>query len=90
MNKDLIRIKCDRILLEKQPAFSKILNQRIQKIYDKYDEALGSQIDYMLLTAFMSEILTSYSGVISNIMVQIIQEVLSDDELSGDELDKLD
>lgn len=85
MNNDLIRMKCDRILLEKQPAFSKILNQRIQKIYEKYADTLGSHPDYMLLTSFMSEILTSYSGVISEIMVQIIQEVLS-----GDDLEELD
>lgn len=85
MNNDLIRMKCDRILLEKQPAFSMILNQRIQKIYEKYADTLGSQLDYMLFTAFMSEILTAYSGVISEIMVQIIQEVLS-----GDDLEELD
>ena len=85
MNNDLIRMKCDRILLEKQPAFSMILNQRIQKIYEKYADTLGSQLDYMLFTAFMSDILTSYSGVISEIMVQIIQEVLS-----GDDLEELD
>ncbi len=85
MNKNLIRMKCDRILLEKQPAFSRILNQRIQKIYEKYADSLGSQIDYILLTAFMSEILTSYSGVMREIMVQTIQEVLSDDD--SEELD---
>lgn len=81
MNKDLIRTKCERVLLEKSPVFSKVLNQRIQKIYIKYATTLGSQADYMLFTAFMSDILTSYSGVISEIMVQIIQEVLSDDDL---------
>lgn len=81
MNEDLIRIKCDNVLLEKQPVFSQILNQRIQKVYEKYADTLGSHIDYMLFTAFMSEILTSYSGVMGEIMVQIIQEVLSDDDL---------
>lgn len=84
MNKDLIRIKCDDVLLEKQPVFSQILNQRIQKVYEKYADTLGSHKDYMLFTAFMSEILTSYSGVISEIMVQIIQEVLSDGDFEED------
>ena len=81
MNNDLIRIKCDNVLLEKQPVFSQILNQRIQKIYEKYADTLGNNIDYMLFTAFMSEILTSYSGVMGEIMVQIIQDVFSDDDL---------
>lgn len=80
MNKDLIRAKCDRILIDKQPFFSKILNNRIQKVYQTHADTLGSQIDYDLLTKFTSELLTAYSGVISEIMVQVIQEVLSDDE----------
>lgn len=92
MNKDLIRAKCDSVLLEKRPVFSQILNQRIQKVYEKYADTLGIHIDYMLFTAFMSEILTSYSGVVSEIMVQIIQEIFSDDEevSSDDDLDEFD
>lgn len=41
MNKDLIRIKWDRILVEKQPAMSKILNNRIQKVYGKHKDTLN-------------------------------------------------
>lgn len=80
MNKDIIRMKCDRILLEKQPMFSQVLTNRIQNVYRKHENTLGSQIDYSLLTQFTSELLTAYSGVISEIMVQIIQEVLSNDD----------
>lgn len=79
MNKDMIRMRCDRILLEKQENISSILNMRIQGVYQKHEDTLGSQIDYNLLTAFTSDLLTAYSGVVSDVMVRIIQEVLSDD-----------
>lgn len=80
MNRDIIRTKCDRVLVDKQANFSRILNNRVQAIYQKYADTLGSQIDYMLLTGFTSELLTAYTGVFSEILVQIIQEVLSDEE----------
>lgn len=87
MDKELIRMKCDRILVQKSPVFNEILNNRIQKIYEKHKDTLGTQIDYMLFTSFMSETLSAYSGVISEIMVEIIQEVLSDDEFSDDDIE---
>lgn len=85
MNKDLIRMKCDRVLVEKQPALSKILNNRIQKVYEKHKDALSTQFDYKLLTDFTSELLSVYSGVISEVMVCVIQEVLSEDDFEGSE-----
>ena len=85
MNKDIIRMKCDRILMQKSPVFSKILNNRIQTIYEKHKATLGTQIDYMLFTGFMSEILSVYSGVISEIMVEIIQEVFADDDFDNED-----
>lgn len=85
MNKDIIRMKCDRILLEKQPVFSQLLNNRIQKVYEKHAGILGSQIDYEIFTAFISSLLSTYSGVMSEIMVQLIQEVLSDDDFIEDD-----
>lgn len=36
MSKDLIRMKCDRIVVQKSPIFSELLNNRIQKIYQKH------------------------------------------------------
>lgn len=85
MNKDIIRTKCDRILVQKSPVFSKILNDRVQKVYEKHKDTLGTQLDYMLFTGFMSEILSAYSGVINEIMVEIIQEVLADDDFGSEE-----
>lgn len=85
MNKDLIRMKCDRVLLDKQPAFSQILNNRIQKVYEKHADSLGSQINYEFLTDFTSNLLSAYSGVISEIMVLLIQEVLSDEDFDCDD-----
>lgn len=80
MNKDIIRAKCDRILLDQRPQFNKLLNNRIQKIYQKHENAIGQTVDFELLSHFTSDLLTAYSGVVSEIMVRIIQEVLSDDE----------
>lgn len=80
MDKDIIRMKCDRVLVQKSPAFTMVLNNRIQKVYEKHKDVLGTQIDYTLFTDFMSELLSAYSGVISEIMVETIQEVLADDD----------
>lgn len=80
MNKDIIRAKCDRILLDQRPQFNELLNNRIQKVYQKHENAIGQTVDFELLSHFTSDLLTAYSGVISEIMVRIIQEVLSDDE----------
>lgn len=85
MDKAYIRTKCDRILLDKQSAFGKILNDRIQQVYKHHVNALGTQINYEFLTDFTSELLSAYTGVISEVMVGLIQEVLSDD--SFDDLD---
>lgn len=41
MNKDFIRIKWNRILVEKQSALSKILNNRIQTVYGKHKDTLN-------------------------------------------------
>lgn len=87
MNKDLIRMKCDRIVVQKSPIFSELLNNRIQKIYQKHENTLGTQIDYMLFTDFMSEVLSAYSGVISEVMIEIIQEVLCDDDFEDEDED---
>lgn len=85
MNKDIIRMKCDRILLEKQPVFSRLLNERIQKVYREHADTLGSQIDYEMLTSFTSSLLTAYSGVVNEIVLQLIQETLSDDDFFDDD-----
>jgi len=82
MNKDVIRGKCDRIMLEKREWITKILNARMNKVFDKYSESMGDLIDYDLLTDFVSEILTAFSGVVSEVMVQSISEVLAADDLS--------
>lgn len=79
MDKEIIRVKCDKVLIDKQHSFSQILNNRIQKVYIKHSDAIGQKLDYELLTDFTSDILTAYTGVISEAMVDIIQEVLSDD-----------
>lgn len=83
MNKDLIRMRCDRVLIESQPALSKILNNRIQKVYEKHEDALSMQLDYDLLTNFTNDVLIAFSGVISEVMVRIIQEVLSEDDFEN-------
>lgn len=88
MDKSIIRMKCDRILLDKQLVFSQILNNRIQQVYEHHADTLGAKINYSLLTDFTSEILTAYTGAISEIMVEIIQEVLSDNVF--DNLEDLD
>lgn len=79
MGKIDIRIKCDRILLNKQSEYGKLLNNRIQKVYEHHLNAIGTQVNYEFLTDFTSELLSAYTGVISEVMVNIIQEVLSDD-----------
>lgn len=79
MDKQLIRIKCEKILLEKRAGISEVLNTRIQKVYQKHAEQLGEQIDYELLTSFTSDLLMAFSGVVSEVMVQLFQELLSDD-----------
>lgn len=80
MNKDIIHMKCDRILIEKQSELSSLLNHRIQNVYQKHKDSLGKEIDYTLLTDFTSDLLTAYNSVISEVMVRLIQEVLSEEE----------
>lgn len=79
MDKEIIRVKCDRVLIDKKLLFSQILNNRLQKVYINHSDAIGQKLDYELLTDFTSDILTAFTGVISEVMVDIIQEVLSDD-----------
>lgn len=86
MNKDIVRMKCDRILQGKQPQFSKLLNNRIAKVYQEHENAIGATVDFKLLTHFTDNLLTAYSGVVSEIMVEIIQEVLSDDDFESFDL----
>ena len=80
MNREVIKARCDRVLLEKTPAFSKVLNARIQRVYKAHEESLGSEIDYKLLTDFTSALLTAFSGVMAEVMVQTLSELLSDDD----------
>lgn len=84
MNKQLVRSKCEKVLLENQSSISKVLNNRIQKVYQNHAEQLGEQIDYELLTSFTSELLSAFSGVVSEVMVQLFQELLSDEIFEED------
>lgn len=87
MEKEIIRARCEKIFLEKNLAFSEIMTSRIHKVYAKHAEAIGSEIDYSLLTDFTSDLLSAYSGVISEILILLIQEVLADDDSDIEEID---
>ena len=79
LNREIIKSKCDRVLIEQKPVFDQILQNRICVVFDKHKEALGKDIDYALLTGYTADIITAFSGAVSEIMVRILQEVLSDE-----------
>ena len=87
MNKDLVKAKCDKVLMSKQSDFSKLLRSRIQRIYDKYEDSIAQYIDYALFTDFISETLSSFTGVVSEAVAETIADVLSEDEEIDEDFD---